>query len=104
MNKALNYLGLAKKAGLLEIGEENTGAAIRGGKARLVLLASDASDNAGRRAEGFLHGKKTPMTIHNRTTTDAIRQSPFLFVNQVLFRLIGTLLLHRNVTNFFQTL
>lgn len=61
MNKALNYLGLAKKAGLLEIGEENTGAAIRGGKARLVLLASDASDNAGRRAEGFLHGKKTPM-------------------------------------------
>ena len=61
MNKALSYLGLAKKAGLLEIGEENTGAAIRGGKARLVLLARDASDNARRRAEGFLHGKKTPL-------------------------------------------
>ncbi|MGI6028832.1 MAG: L7Ae/L30e/S12e/Gadd45 family ribosomal protein [Candidatus Heteroscillospira sp.] len=60
MNKALSYLGLARKAGLLEIGEENTGAALRWGKAKLVLLASDASENARHRAEGFLQGKNTP--------------------------------------------
>jgi len=57
MSRALNYLALARKAGLIELGEENTGAAIRGGKARLALLANDASDNARRRAEGFLHGR-----------------------------------------------
>ena len=61
MSKALNYLGLAKKAGMLEIGEENTGAAIRWGKARFVLLASDASDNAKRRLNGFLYEKDIPM-------------------------------------------
>jgi ribosomal protein L7Ae-like RNA K-turn-binding protein len=56
----MNYLALARKAGRIELGEENTGAAIRAGKARLVLLASDASDNARRRAEGFLHGRDVP--------------------------------------------
>ena len=61
MTKALKYLGLAKKAGMLEIGEENTGAAIRWGKARFVLLASDASDNARRRLSGFLYEKDIPM-------------------------------------------
>ena len=61
MSRALNYLGLAKKAGMLEIGEENTGAAIRWGKARFVLLASDASDNAKRRLDGFLYEKDIPM-------------------------------------------
>lgn len=61
MTKALKYLGLAKKAGMLEIGEENTGTAIRWGKARFVLLASDASDNARRRLTGFLYEKDIPM-------------------------------------------
>ena len=61
MSKALNYLGLARKAGLLELGEENTGTAVRAGKARLVMLAVDASDNARRRAAGFVHGTKTAM-------------------------------------------
>lgn len=47
-----------RKAGRLEIGETNTGAAVRAGRARLVLLASDASDNARKRAEGFLRGRR----------------------------------------------
>ena len=59
MNRALNYLGIARKAGLLEVGEENTGIAVRGGKAKLLLLASDASDNARSRARGFVVGHKT---------------------------------------------
>ena len=61
MHKALNYIGLARKAGAIEVGETNTGAAIRAGKGRILILASDASDNAKRRAENFVHGTQTPM-------------------------------------------
>lgn len=61
--KALSYLGLAKKAGMLEIGEEYTCATIRAGKAKLVFLALDASDNARRRAEGALHGRNAPLIV-----------------------------------------
>lgn len=61
MSKALNYLAIARKAGCIEIGEENTGIAVRSGKARLVLLASDASDNARRRAEGYVSRTNTPL-------------------------------------------
>ena len=55
-NKVRNYLAIAMKAGALEVGEENTGAAVRHGKAKILLLASDASENAHRRAEGFVYG------------------------------------------------
>ncbi|MGI5935620.1 MAG: ribosomal L7Ae/L30e/S12e/Gadd45 family protein [Oscillospiraceae bacterium] len=61
MDRALSYLGLAQKAGLLEAGEESAGAAARRGKAKLLLLAADASDNARRRAEGFVYGRKIPL-------------------------------------------
>lgn len=62
--KALNYLGLMRKANAIELGETNTGAAVRSGKAKLLLLASDASDNARSRAEGFLRGHSTiPITL-----------------------------------------
>lgn len=63
MSNALNYIGLAKKAGAIEIGETNTGAAIRAGKGRILILASDASDNARRRAEGFVGGTQTPLAV-----------------------------------------
>lgn len=61
MSRALRYLGIARKAGFLELGEENTGAAVRGSKAKVVFLAADASDNARRRAEGFVYGKNIPL-------------------------------------------
>ncbi len=61
MSKIQGWLGLAKKAGLLETGEENTGNIVRNGGAVLVILASDASDNAKRRAEGFVYGRNTPL-------------------------------------------
>ena len=60
-NRAIRYLSIARKAGSLQLGEEDTGAAVRGGKAKLVLLALDASDNARRRAEGFVYGRKMPL-------------------------------------------
>lgn len=56
MNKALNLLGLARKAGLAELGEEPVGAAARAGKAYLILVASDASDHSWRRAKSFAAG------------------------------------------------
>ena len=38
--KALNLLGLMRKANALRIGEEDTGSAVREHEAKLVLLAS----------------------------------------------------------------
>lgn len=49
----LHMLGLARKAGKLEIGEEPVGAACRSRHARLVLLASDAASNTRRRCAHF---------------------------------------------------
>lgn len=46
-------LGLAKKAGLLEIGDESVEHAARLGKAKAILSASNASDGSKRRAKGY---------------------------------------------------
>lgn len=56
MDKALNYLALARKAGLIELGEEPVGAAARAQHARLVVVAQDASDHTWRRAKSFVAG------------------------------------------------
>ena len=56
MDKALNYVALARKAGRIELGEEPVGAATRGHFARLVIVASDASDHTWRRAKSFAAG------------------------------------------------
>lgn len=61
MDRARQYLGLARKAGLLTVGEERCGAAAAAGKARLMLMAADASPNAVKRAEGFLAGRRAPL-------------------------------------------
>ena len=56
MDKALNYIALARKAGLVELGEEPVGAAARAQHARLVVVAQDASDHTWRRALSFVAG------------------------------------------------
>ena len=56
MNKVLNYLSLARKAGLAELGEEPVGAVSRAGKAYLVAVAADASDHTWRRAKSYVAG------------------------------------------------
>ena len=56
MDKALNYVALARKAGRIELGEEPVGAAARAQHARLVVVASDASDHTWRRALSFVAG------------------------------------------------
>lgn len=59
--KTLNLLGLMRKANAIAVGETNTGGAVRAGKAKLLLLAADASDNARSRARGFTHGRDIVM-------------------------------------------
>ena len=49
----LHLLGLARKAGKLELGEEPVGALCRARHARLVLLADNAAPNTYRRAAHF---------------------------------------------------
>ena len=56
MDKALNYMALARKGGCIELGEEPVGAAARAQHARLVVVASDASDHTWRRAKSFVAG------------------------------------------------
>jgi len=56
MNKGLNYLAIARKGGMAELGEEPVGAAARAGKAYVILVAGDASDHTWRRAKSFAAG------------------------------------------------
>ena len=56
MDKALNYLSLARKGGMAELGEEPVGAITRTGKGYLVIVAADASDHTWRRAKSFVAG------------------------------------------------
>ena len=55
-NKALNYLSIARKAGLAELGEEPVGDISRTGKAYVIAVASDASDHTWRRAKAYAAG------------------------------------------------
>ena len=56
MDKALNYLSLARKAGYAELGEEPVGAAARALHAHVILVAGDASDHTWRRAKSYAAG------------------------------------------------
>ena len=56
MDKVLNYIGLARKAGRAELGEEPVGAAARALHAHLIVVAADASDHTWRRAKSYAAG------------------------------------------------
>lgn len=53
MDNILNMIGLALRAGRLEVGEEPVGAVCRARDCRLILVASDAADNSYRRVRHF---------------------------------------------------
>ena len=53
MDNILHMVGLALKAGRLEVGEEPVGAACRARDCRLILVARDAADNSFRRVKHF---------------------------------------------------
>ncbi len=56
----LNLLGLAKKANLLELGEDACAAAVRLGRVRVVLTASDIAPGTLFRAESFSEQADVP--------------------------------------------
>ena len=58
MDKALNYLSIARKAGLVELGEEPVAGAARAQRGVLVVVAGDASDHTWRRAKSLVAGTK----------------------------------------------
>ena len=51
MDRILNLLGIARKAGKLAVGSDAAAQSVRNGSAVLVITASDASDGSVRRAE-----------------------------------------------------
>lgn len=59
--RALNYLGLARRGSNIAIGEEPVGIACRGSHGRLLVLAQDAADHTFRRARSFTQNGKPPM-------------------------------------------
>ena len=56
---ALHLLGLARKAGKIEVGEEPVGSICRARKAKVLILAKDAADNTVRRAQHFAEAGNT---------------------------------------------
>ena len=73
-SKALNYLSLARKGGLAELGEEPVGAIARAGKAYVILVASDASDHTWRRAKSFAAGTEQQV-LRVKATKDELGQA-----------------------------
>ena len=71
MDKALNYMALARKAGRIELGEEPVGSAARAGKACLVAVAADAGDHTWRRAKSFVAGTNQ-VTVKIPFSKDAV--------------------------------
>ena len=53
MDNILHLVGLAKRAGALEAGDEPVGAPCRARACRLILVARDAADNTFRRVRHF---------------------------------------------------
>ncbi len=62
-NKALQLISLARKGRKIEMGEEPVGAATRAVKARLVIVANDASDHSLRRVKSFVAGTRQPYLV-----------------------------------------
>lgn len=53
MDSGLHLIGIARKAGRVQVGEEPVGASARARQAKLIVLAADAAENTLRRAGHF---------------------------------------------------
>lgn len=60
-NRSLGLLSISRKGGNIVYGEETVGAQTRAGRARLVILASDAGGHTLRRAKSFVAGTAQPI-------------------------------------------
>lgn len=60
-NKILSMLGLAQKAGKVSSGEFSTENAVKSGKAFIVIVADDASDNTKKKFSNMCEYYKVPI-------------------------------------------
>ena len=60
-NRSLGLLSISRKGANVTVGEEQVGAVARAGRARLLLLAQDASEHTVRRAKSFVAGTAQPL-------------------------------------------
>ncbi|MCI9079932.1 MAG: 50S ribosomal protein L7ae [Lachnospiraceae bacterium] len=63
-DNALLMLGMAAKAGKVASGEFMTENAVKSGKAALVIVAEDASDNTKKKFSNMCEYYKIPVKIH----------------------------------------
>lgn len=61
MDSIASFMGLIKKSGQLDVGEEPVGAVCRARKTTLLVLASDAAANTVRRAKHFAEMGQVPV-------------------------------------------
>lgn len=66
--KVLSYIGLAAKAGTLKSGEFMTETAVKEGKAKLVIVAVDASDNTKKMFTNMCTYYKVPIYFFGEKT------------------------------------
>ena len=59
--KALKLLGLMRRANAIQPGEDRAADAVQSGRTKLLLLASDAADNARRKAENLVSGRRAQL-------------------------------------------
>lgn len=64
-SKALSLIGLATKAGKCASGEFSTEKEIKSGKARLAIIAEDASDNTKKKFQNMCEFYKVPICIYS---------------------------------------
>jgi ribosomal protein L7Ae-like RNA K-turn-binding protein len=67
--KVMGYLGLAARAGKMQSGEFSTENAVKRGKARLVLIAGDASDNTKKKFQNMCDYYHVPCCIFSDKET-----------------------------------
>ncbi len=63
-NKVLSLLGLAKKAGRVASGEFSTETAVKTGKACLVLVSREASENTKKKFRNMCDYYRVPMAVY----------------------------------------
>lgn len=57
-DKALGLLGLMRRAGALEMGTDSACGAVQAGRAKLLLLSADLTENARRKADYAIYGRR----------------------------------------------
>ena len=68
-DKVLAYLGLATRAGKLQSGEFSTEKSVKAGKAAMVIVAEDASNNTKKKFTNMCTFYKVPIYIYGTKET-----------------------------------